>query len=47
MSLNDRFSGTQKRKAKNIRLAEYNKLCGLLDKYYTIIEKTALINTGN
>lgn len=39
-------SGCQKRKAKNIRLAETNKLRGSLDKFCKIA-KTTHVNTGN
>lgn len=47
MSLNARRppSGCQKRKAKNIRLAETNKLRGSLDKFCKIA-KTTHVNTG-
>jgi len=47
MSLNARPSGAQKRKAKNIRLAETNKLRGSLDKFYKIPKTTQCVNTGN
>ncbi|XP_060864330.1 uncharacterized protein LOC132940629 [Metopolophium dirhodum] len=44
MSLNARPSGAQKRKAKNIRLAETNKLRRSLDKFCKIA-KTTHVNT--
>lgn len=47
MSQNARPSGAQKRKAKNIRLAEFNKLRGSLDKFCTPILKTTIANSGN
>lgn len=47
MSLNARPSGAQKRKARNIRLVEFNKLRGSLDKFCSKIAKNTHVNTGN